>query len=80
LCARKGTETKSKEERFICRENCVSFFSIQAGGIVTILFAVAGYFAVVGIFVRFIQFSRERDDAMHLMTSGWIQNESGIAE
>jgi len=47
---------------------------------VTILFAVAGYFAVVGIFVRFIQFSRERDDAMHLMTSGWIQNESGIAE
>jgi hypothetical protein len=47
---------------------------------VTILFAIAGYFAVVGLFVRFIQFGHERDEAMHLMTSGWIQNESGIAE
>ncbi len=46
----------------------------------TIAFAVAGYLAVVGIVVRFIQFGHERDEAMHLMTSGWIQSESGAAE
>jgi hypothetical protein len=52
----------------------------QEGGIVTIVFAVAGYFAIVGICVRFFQFAHERDQAMRLITNGWIQNESGVME
>lgn len=46
----------------------------------TIVFAVAGYFAIVGILVRFIQFSHKRDQAMRLMTTGWIEHESGVME
>ncbi len=46
----------------------------------TIVFAVAGYLAVVGIFVRFVQFAHGRDETMHLFTAQWIENESGSAE
>ena len=46
----------------------------------TIVFAVAGYLAVVGIFVRFVQFAHGRDETMHLFTAQWIENESGITE
>lgn len=38
--------------------------------------AVAGYFALVGICVRFMQFAHERDDAMHAITTDWIDNGS----
>jgi len=47
---------------------------------VTIAIAIAGYFAIVGMCVRFVQFSHKRDQAMRLMTNGWIEHESGAAE
>jgi Na+/proline symporter len=55
-------------------------FSAQGGSTVTIVFAIAGYFAIVGMVVRFIQFSHKRDQAMRLMTTGWIEHESGALE
>ena len=69
------SRTRSNFERFLC-----TLISAQGGSTVTIVFAIAGYFAIVGICVRFIQFSHQRDQAMRLMTTGWIEQESGALE
>jgi hypothetical protein len=41
---------------------------------VGIVLGIAGYFALVGICVRFLQFVHERDDAMHMITADWVEN------
>jgi hypothetical protein len=47
---------------------------------VGIVLAIAGYFAIIGIGIRFMQFAHERDEAMHAITAEWIQNESGAPQ
>jgi hypothetical protein len=46
----------------------------QAGGTVGIVLGIAGYLGLIGICVRFLQFSHERDTAMHVITADWMEN------
>ena len=46
----------------------------QAGGTVGIVLGIAGYLGLIGICVRFLQFSHERDTARHVITADWMEN------
>jgi hypothetical protein len=61
-------------------ENIYITFQTQGGGTVGIAAAIAGYFAIIGIGIRFMQFAHERDEAMHVITSQWIENESSAPQ
>jgi hypothetical protein len=47
---------------------------------VGIVLGIAGYFAIIGLGIRFMQFAHERDEAMHVITSEWIENESNAPQ
>ena len=43
----------------------------------TITFIILGYFAAAGLFIRLVQFTHARDEAMRRMTAEWIEGSAG---
>jgi hypothetical protein len=54
-----------------------TLFTTQAGAAVEILFGILGYFSIVGLIIRFVQVTRQRDVEMRRITDDWIQETKG---